>query len=113
MSRNYTQKELYDYLSENPFNAEVWVGDLDNMNGDDYIFLNYINEINIPSDNAGCYKTSIQIDIYTKDFVKRKKIVDYVKKLSQFSITYAPSSEGNYFTAQMETELFINEYWRL
>lgn len=112
MNRTYTQKEIYDYLKANPYNAEVWIGDLYNMNGDDYIFLNYTSERNIPSDNAGCYITSVQIDVYTRDFVKRKQIVDYVKSLSQFSITYMPSNEGNYFVAQMSTELFINEAWK-
>lgn len=111
MNRNYTQKDIYDYLCANPYGAQVWIGDLYNMNGEDYIFLDYINETIIPSDNAGCYKTSIQIDVYTKDFVKRKQLVDYIKGLSQFSITYMPSNEGNYFLARMTTELFIkNEY---
>lgn len=108
MSRTYTQKDIYDYLKANPFNTEVWIGDLYNMNGKDYIFLNYISERNIPSDNAGCYITSIQIDVYTKDLVKRKRLVDYIKGLSQFSVSYMPSNEGNYFVAQMSTELFIN-----
>lgn len=108
MNRTYTQEEIYNYLMANTLGVDVWVGDLYNMNGKDYIFLNYINERNIAYDNAGCYVTSIQIDVYTKNLVNRKILVDYIKGLSQFSITYALSNEGNYFVANMTTEVFIN-----
>lgn len=109
MNRSMSQKEIGDYLSANPFNAPVHVGDLQNMNGDDYIFVDYLNETIIPSDNRGCYKTSIQISIYTKEFSKRKTLVNYVKGLSQFSIVYQGSSEGNYFVAILQTEMFLND----
>ena len=107
MSRTYTQKELFDYLKNNSYGIKVHIGDLDNMNGEDYIFLNYLSETNIPFDDDGCYKTTIQIDIYVKDFVKRKPLVDYVKGLSQFDIDYSSSNEGNYFVANMTTDIFI------
>lgn len=107
MSRTYTQKELFDYCKANPLQAKVHVGDLPNMNGDDYIFIDYIDERLISHDNEGIYKTTVQFSVYVKNFVNRKILVDYIKPLSQFSILFESSNEGNYFVAQMTTELFI------
>lgn len=107
MSRTYTQKELFEYLKANPLGAVVWVGDLDDMNGENYIFLDYLDEESIPFDDSGCYRTTIQISVYVKDFINRKVLVDYVKPLSQFAITFRPSDEGNYHCAIMETTIFL------
>lgn len=108
MSRTFTQKEIVEFLKDNPVNATVHVGDLPNMNGDNYIFLDYLSENLISYDNEGCYKTSVQISIYTKEFSNRKIITDYVKELCQFNITYQGSDEGNYFVAILTSEVFIN-----
>ena len=107
MNRTYTQKQLGDYLADNPLRVPFHVGDLENMNGKDYIFLDYLSEENIPYDNEGCYITNVQVSIYCKNFVNRKVLVDYVKGLSQFDILYQGSQEGNYFVAIMTTQLFI------
>lgn len=108
MSRSFTQKQIGDYLKANSLNVPVHVGDLDNMNGKDYIFLDYLSEVLIPSDNAGCYKTTIQVSIYVKEFAKRRTLVNYVKGLTQFSIAYQGSDDGNYFVAILQSEVFIN-----
>lgn len=108
MNRAYTQKEIFDYLKANPLSAKVWIGDLDNMNGDNYIFVDYLNERQIASDNDGCYATRLQISVYVRDFINRKTLVDYVKKLSQFDIQFEMSNEGNYHCAIMTTTVFIN-----
>ena len=107
MNRVFTQKELGNYLADNPLNVAVHVGDLDNMNGNDYIFLDYLYDRLIPFDDNGCYKTSIQISVYVKDFISRKILVDYIKQLSPFSINYSSSNEGNYFVANMTTDIFL------
>lgn len=108
MNKSFTQKQLGDYLSSNPYGIELYVGDKELKNGIDYIFLDYMNENIIPSDNKGCYTTTIQISIYCKDFAKRKKVVDYVKKLVQCSIEYEGSDEGNYYIAILRSEIFLN-----
>lgn len=107
MNRAYSQKELFDYLKANPLNAKVHVGDIENMNGNDYIFLDYLSESVDGYDNNGCYLTSIQISVYVKDFVKRKTLVEYIKHLSVFDVQYESSNEGNYFVANMFTEIFL------
>lgn len=107
MNRVYSQKELFDYLKANPLNANVHIGDIDNMNGRDYIFLDYLSESPDRFDNDGCYKTSIQISVYVRNFINRKTLVDYIKRLSVFDITYDDSQEGNYFVADMITEIFL------
>lgn len=107
MNRVYSQKELFDYLKANPLNAKVHVGDLDNMNGKDYIFLDYLNENVDGFDNGGIYKTSIQISVYVKNFIDRKVLVDYVKNLSVFTVDYDDSDEGTYFVANMVTDIFL------
>lgn len=108
MNRVFTQRELGQYLKDNPYGLEFNVGDKELMNGKDYIFLDYTGETLIPSDNKGCYKTNVQISIYCKEFAKRKKVVDYVRDIIQCSIQYQGSDEGNYFVAILTSELFIN-----
>lgn len=107
MNRVISQKELGNYLANNPLHVAVHVGDLDNMNGKDYIFLDYLYDRLIPFDDNGCYKTSIQISVYVKDFASRKVLVDYIKQLSPFNIDYDSSNEGNYFIANMTAEFFL------
>lgn len=107
MNRTFTQKELGDYLNNNPLGAVVHFGDLDNMNGENYIFVDYLGERLIPFDNGGDYITSLQVSIYVKDFASRKILVDYVKQLSQFNIEYQGSDEGNYFVSILTTTIFL------
>lgn len=107
MNKTFSQKEICDYLKENPLHCPVHVGDLDNMNGDDYIFLDYLSERHIGFNNKGTYATNIQIAIYTKDFINRKLLMNYVKKFTQFSIEYMGSEDGNYLVAILTAEVFI------
>ena len=57
----YTQKEIYDYLLANPLEVDVSVGDVEDLNGKDYIFLDYTSDNLISSDNRGVYQTYLQI----------------------------------------------------
>lgn len=45
MKRSYTQKEIYTYLKNNPLHVPVHIGDLEDMEGQDYIFLDVLNDI--------------------------------------------------------------------
>lgn len=109
MKRNFTQKEIYEYLKANPLNVDVHIGDLEDMNGKDYIFLDYLNDINILRDDDAYYQTLIQIQIYTRDFEDRKTLVNYIKQKFLSAPTYSKSDEFEYFVATFTTGLFIYE----
>ena len=82
MKRNFTQKELYELLCTNPLNVDVHIGDLDDMQGKDYIFLDFINDVAIGYDDNGDYQTIIQISVATKDFEKRIKNLTFFESNS-------------------------------
>lgn len=96
----YTQKEIYDYLCDNPTKAHVAVGDVKAMNGEDYILLDYQSESVIPSDNKGVYQTYLQITVATKNFEDRKLLTDYIKDYFNVSVTYEKSIEFEYFVSR-------------
>lgn len=107
--RSYTQKEIYDYLKSNPLNVEVHIGDLEDMNGKDYIFLDYLNDIAMLSDDNACYQTVIQISVLTKQYNDRKTLVKYIKNKFLSAPIYSKSSEYEYYQAQFTTGVFISE----
>lgn len=109
MKRSYTQKEIYDYLKANPLNVAVHVGDLEEMNGNDYIFLDYLNDVAMLRDNDADYQTIIQISVLTRDYEDRKTLVKYIKDEFLSPPTYQKSDESEYYEAQFTTGVFLNE----
>lgn len=105
----YTQKDIFDYLKANPLNVKVDVGDIEDMNGEDYIFFDYISDSIMASDNRGVYKTYIQITIATRDFENRKVLVDYVKQLFNVEVTYEKSIDFEYYLARLNCGVLIDE----
>lgn len=109
MRRSFTQKEIYDYLKANPLGTEVHVGDLEDMDGQDYIFLDYMNEEPMLRDNEADYQMIIQISVLTKDFEDRKTLVNYIKQKFLIAPEYSRSDESEYYQAQFTTGVFIHE----
>jgi hypothetical protein len=109
MKRSYTQKEIYDYLKANPLEVQVHVGDLEDMEGQDYIFLDYMNDISMLRDDTADYQTIIQISVLTKDYEDRKTLVKYIKNQFLSAPTYSRSVEAEYYQAQFTVGVFINE----
>ena len=107
MRRSYTQKEIYEYLKANPLNTKVHIGDLEDMNGEDYIFLDYYSDIPKLRDNDADYQTMIEISVLTKDFEDRKILVEYIKQKFLSTPTYSRSDEYEYYQAQFQTGVFI------
>lgn len=107
--RTYTQKEIYDYLSANPLQVPVHIGDLEDMEGKDYIFLDFMNEIGIKSDDDACYQTVMQISVLTKQYADRRTLAKYIKKEFLSSPTYDRSEEFEYYQAQFTTGVFLYE----
>lgn len=103
----YSQKEIYEYLVNNPLEVEVHIGDLEDMNGRDYIFLDYLNDDIIAFDDNGVYKTSIQITVATRDFDTRKILTDYVKNYFTVSVSYEKSDEFEYYLARCSREVLL------
>lgn len=107
--RYYSQKEIYDYLKDNPLEIEVHIGDLEDLNGRDYIFLDFLNEIGMLSDNNACYQTVIQISVLTKNYKDRRILANYIKQEFLSAPTFSFSDEHEYYMAQFTTGVFIRE----
>lgn len=105
----YTQKEIWDYLVANPLSAPVNVGDIDLKNGRDYIFLDYVGDDVLASDNRGDYRRNIQITIATKNFENRNILVRYVKQLLNVSVQYDKAFDFEYFMARCECGILMYE----
>lgn len=105
----YTQKQIYDYLSANPLGVDVSVGDVKNLNGGDYIFLDYTNDNLIGYDDKGTYQSYIQITTATRDFEDRKTLVKYIKNLLNVTVTYEKAMDFEYFVARCTCGVLINE----
>lgn len=106
----YTQRNIYEYLVSNPLNVDVSVGDVSDLNGSDYIFLDYINEVIIGSDNDGAYQTYIQITVATRDFENRNTLVNYIKNYFKvMSIDYEKSFEFEYYLARMSKGILMSD----
>lgn len=104
----YTQKGIYDYLLLNPLSVTVSVGDVEDLNGRDYIFLDYTGDDLIGYDNKGTYLTSIQITVATRNFENRKTLVDYIKDYLNVSIAYEKSFEFEYYVARCTCAILMN-----
>ena len=100
MRRSYTQGEIYNYLTANPTNTDVHIGDLEDMDGKDYIFLDFLNDVAMLRDNDADYQTMIQISVTTKDFEKRKTLTKYIQDEFLSAPVYSKSIESEYYIAQ-------------
>lgn len=102
-----TQKNLVNYLSNNPLGTKVEVGSVKDMGGHDYILINYLYERLIGSDNKGIYSTVVQFTVFTKDFDNRKTLVDFIKDKFNVTVDYDWSNEYQYYQATLETTLML------
>jgi len=110
MKRRWTQKEIWDYLNQNPLKVTVHIGDLDDMKNLDYIFFDYLTDEPISADDG--YSDSlyeVQFTVCTKDFENRKTLVKYIKDMFLCTVSYDHSEEHEYYVAFMRTNVFINE----
>ena len=107
--KNFTQAEIWQYLNNNPLGVKTHMGDLEDLNGNDYIFFDYLTDEVIAYDNKADYVTEVQFTICTKDFAKRKVLVKYLKQMFTGAVRYEHDGEHQYYLARMETSLFIYE----
>lgn len=110
MRKSFTQKEIWDYLVDNPLGVEVHVGDLEDMNNQDYIFFDYLTDNPISADDGYTDSTiGVQFSVLTKDFENRKVLVKYIKDMFVCTISYDHSDEHEYYAAFMRTYLLIRD----
>lgn len=105
----YTQKEIYDYMCANPLGIDVSVGDVKNLNGGDYIFLDYTNDELIGYDDRGTYQSYIQVTVATRDFEDRKTLVKYIKNYLNVSVMYEKAIDFEYFVARCTCGVLMHE----
>ena len=110
MRKSFTQKEIWDYLCANPLNVTVHIGDLDDMNNQDYIFFDYLTDNPISADDGYTDSlTGVQFSVLTKDFEHRKVLVNYIKQMFVCTISFDHSEEHEYYAAFMRTSLLIRD----
>lgn len=109
MKRRFTQKEIWDYLNDNPLGVKVHIGDIDDLKNLDYIFFDYLTDNPISADNG--YSDSlygVQFTVLAKDFEDRKTLVKYIKDMFLCTTSYDHSEEHEYYIAYLRTSIFIN-----
>ncbi len=110
MKKSFTQKEIWDYLNDNPLGVKVHVGDLDDMNNQDYIFFDYLTDTPISADDGYTdSKIEVQFSVLTKDFEDRKTLVKYIKDMFVCNVSLDHSDEHEYYAAYMRTFLLIRD----
>ena len=108
MRKTFTQTDIWLYLCANPLNVKVHIGDLEDMNNQDYIFFDYLTDSPINADDG--YTDSVigvQFSVLTKDFEARKVLVDYIKQMFVCNVSFDHDSEHEYYAAFMRTYLLI------
>lgn len=109
MRRTYTQKEIYEYLKANPLDVQVHFGDLEDMNGQDFIFVDYLNELPTLRDNDAYYQSIVQISVLTKSYKDRKTLSKYIQQKFLSAPTFSVSDEHQYYQAQFNIGVFVYE----
>lgn len=108
MPRNvFTQKELFDYLKANPLGVSVHIGELEDMNGKDYIFVDFLSDSLIGADDSGVYKTSLQITVCTKNFDDRFTLTKYVQEFMNVQTNYDKTYDYEYWTSRSKGECIL------
>lgn len=107
MIRTYTQKEIYDYLCANPLNVAVHIGNLEDMNGEDYIFLDFFQEVPTLRDNNAYYQTILQVSVLTRDFEDMKTLTKYIQDKFLTAPTYSRNDTFEYYQSQMNIGVFL------
>lgn len=103
----YSQEGIYHTLLANPLGFEVCIGDLEDMNGQDYIFFDMSSESLIKSDDRGTYRTFVQFTVAARDFDRMKITTNYIKSIYNVSVNYEKSSEFEYYLARCNCTLLI------
>lgn len=105
----YSQTEVFNFLKQNPYEVKVHVGDLEDMGNQDYIFLAYLYDNAIPSDNKAVYKSTINISVASKDLDMCRALVKYIRSEFVCAVTYSHSEEHEYYLATMETVILLKD----
>lgn len=108
MKKNWSQRELFDFLEANPLGTKVHIGSLEDMNNQDYIFFDRITDNGIFADDGACYVTTIQFTIATKGYDDRDSLVDYLHTKLNINFSYSQTEEREYFVAQGQSALLLN-----
>ena len=104
-----SQKQIYDYLCANPLGVNVNIGELEDLNGADYIFLDYEREELIGSDNKGVYKTYFEIVVACKNFDDCRALTRYVQDKFNVEVRYNQASDFEYYLSQMNGWILVYE----
>lgn len=104
-----SQKEIYDYLCANPLGVNVNIGELEDLNGDDYIFLDFEREELIGSDNRGVYKLYFEIVCACKNFDNCITLTRYVQDKFNVDVRYNQATDFEYYLSNNNGWIILYE----
>lgn len=104
MRKSYKQSELIKVLNDNPLSIKAKFNEVE-INGEDFIFLDRIQDLAITRDNGAVYKSIILVSIYSKDMDVIEVTLSYLKSL--FICNPVFTKEEDYCKSTIELELFV------
>lgn len=105
----FTQKEIYDYLCANPLGVAVCIGELEDLNGKDYIFLNYQDEELIGFDDKGVYQTHFEIVVACRNFDDCRRLTRYLTDKFNLEVRFNIATDFEYYLSQCDGGVILYE----
>ena len=99
--------ELLAFLRANPLGFKVYKGEKQLANDCDYIFLDLTGYTPITFDDGGLHKADITVNVYSRTFLNRQKIVEYLNT-RLFGTVYLRKDDAD-FVATLERSIFLDE----
>lgn len=107
--RMIKQQEMFELLQNNPLNIAVDIGDLEEMDGSDYICFDKLEDTYIGYDDTGIHQTTIRFTVRCKSYDDRDTTIDFLKENFKGDVSYEHDTEQEYFIGRLTTGVFIIE----
>ncbi len=104
---NWTISELLKFLRANPQGFKVYKGEKQLDANSDYIFIDLTGYTPITFDDGGLHKADITVNVYSRTFLNRQKIVEYLNT-RLFGTVYLRKDDAD-FVATLERSIFLDE----
>lgn len=103
-----SQKDLFEFLEDNPLECDVFIGESDVKDSKQYIFVDNPIDTPVVFDNKALYLNTVLISVYTSDFDERNELLKYLQ--TRFIGSVTKTHEENYYKAVFEVSIIVNEW---
>lgn len=107
LQTSWNISELLAFLRSNPLGFKVYKGEKQLTNDCDYIFLDLTGYTPIIFDDGGLHKADITVNVYSRTFLNRQKIIEYLNTCL-FGTVYLRKDDAD-FVATLERSIFLDE----